>query len=92
MALLIRWLHPDQNNGAERSVFVARVTRAWNELKNDNRRAAYDLDRRRKNAKRTADRPKRDQKRTKAFSRSGGQPSVGFLQRLMTALFGGRAL
>ena len=22
MALLIRWLHPDQNNGAERSVFL----------------------------------------------------------------------
>ena len=32
MALLIRWLHPDKKNGAERSVFVARVTRAWNEL------------------------------------------------------------
>src|SRR4029079_13128465 len=88
MALLIRWLHPDQNNGAERSVFVARVTRAWNELKNEDRRAAYDLDRRRENAKRAPDRPKRDPKRTMALSSRGGQPAVGFLKRLMTTLFG----
>ena len=51
MALLIRWLHPDQQNGAERSVFVARVTRAWSELKTEERRAAYDLSRRRASGK-----------------------------------------
>ena len=93
MALLIRWLHPDQKNGAERSVFVARVTRAWNELKNEDRRAAYDLDRRREFSRRAADRPKRHQKQTVASSRIGGQGSaIGFLKSLMTTLFGGRAL
>ncbi len=43
MALLIRWLHPDHKNGSDRTVFVGRVTRAWNELKSETRRAAYDL-------------------------------------------------
>ena len=47
MALLIRWLHPDQQNGGDRSVFTTRITRAWNELKTEDRRTAYDLSRRR---------------------------------------------
>ncbi len=64
MALLIRWLHPDHKNGSERTVFANRVTRAWNELKTEDRRAAYDLDRRRELAKRDA--LKRDQKRSVA--------------------------
>jgi hypothetical protein len=42
MALLLRWLHPDVNRPGERTVFVTRVTRAWNELKSPERRAAYD--------------------------------------------------
>lgn len=42
MALLIRWLHPDSQNGAERTVFTTRVTQAWNELKTEEKRAAYD--------------------------------------------------
>jgi hypothetical protein len=46
MALLIRWLHPDQQNRSERSVFTTRVTKAWNELKTDEKRAAYDQSRR----------------------------------------------
>ena len=79
MALLIRWLHPDQNNGAERSVFVARVTRAWNELKNEDRRAAYDLDRRRELSKRAPQQLKRSQKRSasrtvKRYERSETTP------------------
>lgn len=45
MALLLRWLHPDMHNS--RSIFAGRVTRAWNELKNADRRAAYDLNLRR---------------------------------------------
>ena len=94
MALLIRWLHPDQNNGAERSVFVARVTRAWNELKNEDRRAAYDLDRRRELSKRAPHQLKRSQKRSVAPSKGmrGQRPPLGLLKRLMTTLFGGRAL
>jgi hypothetical protein len=47
MALLIRWLHPDQQNGAERTIFAARVTRAWSDLKTEERRAAYDQGQRR---------------------------------------------
>jgi hypothetical protein len=42
MALLLRWLHPDLARRDERSVFAARVTRAWNDLKTLERRAAYD--------------------------------------------------
>ena len=42
MALLLRWLHPDLDRRDERSVFAARVTRAWNDLKTRERRAAYD--------------------------------------------------
>ena len=42
MALLLRWLHPDLDPGGERTVFTARVTGAWNNLKTAERRAAYD--------------------------------------------------
>jgi hypothetical protein len=41
MSLLVRWLHPDRST-SERSVFAHRVTRAWNDLKTDERRTAYD--------------------------------------------------
>ena len=46
MALLLRWLHPDHDPQGERSVFAGRVTRAWNDLKTQERRAAYDRSRR----------------------------------------------
>src|SRR5262249_932573 len=42
MAWLMAWLHPDRAPKTERSVLVARVTRAWNDLKTPDRRAAYD--------------------------------------------------
>lgn len=48
MALLVKWLHPDCHERAcretviDRSVFVHRVTQAWEDLKNPERRAAYD--------------------------------------------------
>ncbi|GHE79838.1 hypothetical protein GCM10019059_42860 [Camelimonas fluminis] len=46
MALLMRWLHPDMRSPRYRSVlarevFITRVTRAWNDLKSDERRIAY---------------------------------------------------
>lgn len=65
MAWLVRWLHPDQQSGSERSVFVTRVTRAWSELKTDEKRAAYDLSRRRASA----------QKSKNLKSREAPQPS-----------------
>jgi hypothetical protein len=42
MALLLRWLHPDVDRQEQRVVFAARVTRAWNDLKTNERRVAYD--------------------------------------------------
>ena len=42
MSLLLRWLHPDLDPKGEVSVFAARVTRAWNDLKTPERRAEYD--------------------------------------------------
>ena len=42
MALLMRWLHPDKDLEGRRSMFVNRVTRAWDDLKTADRRAAYD--------------------------------------------------
>lgn len=42
MALLMRWLHPDLEKEADRSVFAGRVTSAWDDLKTPERRAAYD--------------------------------------------------
>jgi hypothetical protein len=42
MTLLLRWLHPDLDPKGEVSVFAARVTRAWNDLKTTERRAGYD--------------------------------------------------
>jgi hypothetical protein len=46
MSLLLRWLHPDHDQAGGRSVFARRVTRAWNDLKTQERRAAYDQQRR----------------------------------------------
>src|SRR5262249_32076942 len=42
LALLLRWLHPDLDPRGERSVFIGRVTAAWNNLKTPEKRAAYD--------------------------------------------------
>jgi len=41
-ALLLKWLHPDMDAVGERSIFVGRVTEAWNNLKTAERRATYD--------------------------------------------------
>lgn len=40
--LLCRWLHSDLCEELQRSVFLLRVTQAWNNLKTPERRAAYD--------------------------------------------------
>lgn len=46
MAVLLRWVHPDGEVRGERAVFASRVTQAWDNLKTENRRAAYDRERR----------------------------------------------
>jgi hypothetical protein len=45
MAALLRWLHPDGDRHGERAVFASRVTEAWDNLKTEDRRAAYDRER-----------------------------------------------
>lgn len=67
MALLLRWLHPDHDRRGEHSVFAHRVTRAWNDLKTEERRAAYDRSRRMALAKRGA-----SQNRTRAKAKNHG--------------------
>lgn len=42
VALLLRWLHPDLDPRGDRSVFIGKVTAAWNNLKTPERRQAYD--------------------------------------------------
>ncbi len=45
MALIMKWLHPDLffgGDGFDRSLYVSRVTEAWDAIKTDERRAAYD--------------------------------------------------
>lgn len=47
MALLMRWLHPDLHvatapMAADRQIFVTRVSRAWEDLKSEDRRQTYD--------------------------------------------------
>lgn len=44
MALLLRWLHPDVGREDEiRARSAIRVTRAWNEIKTPEKRAAFDM-------------------------------------------------
>lgn len=47
MTLLMRWIHPDARpadslNRVDRSVFITRITAAWETLKSTERRLAYD--------------------------------------------------
>ncbi len=46
MALLLKALHPDLSQNKDRSVFTGRVTRAWEDLKTQDRRDSYDASRR----------------------------------------------
>jgi hypothetical protein len=45
MALLMRWLHPDIADKGEQSIFAARISAAWNDLKTPDRRTVYDSER-----------------------------------------------
>jgi hypothetical protein len=77
MALLVKWLHPDQNPRGQRSMFVSRVIRAWDDLKTPNRRASYD------DARRIASAQKHVRKSRRA-SRSKRIRSLG--QRRVSAI------
>jgi len=43
LALLLRWLHPDVSENAQSSIFITRITSAWDDLKTPDRRIAYDM-------------------------------------------------
>ena len=43
--LLQIWLHPDRQQSGDDSVFAARINQAWNLLRSEDRRRAYDLER-----------------------------------------------
>jgi hypothetical protein len=60
LALLLRWLHPDVEACGERSIFVGKVTAAWNDLKTPERRADYDQALRNATDRRTSRRKKMD--------------------------------
>jgi hypothetical protein len=88
VALLLRWLHPDLDPGGERSIFIGRVTAAWNDLKTPDRRAAYD-------AMVQARREGKTYRRKRRWSRSGrrrrlahreGVDAMGFLRRALSIL------
>jgi hypothetical protein len=68
MGLLLRWLHPDLDPNGERTVFTTRVTRAWNDLKTEGHRVAYDRSQRMASAEASLLRQKGN---TRAHSRRG---------------------
>lgn len=79
VALLLRWLHPDLDLGGQRSIFIGRVTAAWNDLKTPERRLAYD-DLRRHAKTRSKARSKVGKSRTAPHNTSK-QPTNGGHQR-----------
>jgi hypothetical protein len=97
VGLLLKWLHPDVDPHSERSVFVGKVTGAWNNLKTPDRRAAYDELRR---SQASRGRPKawrRNQRKQLAagMARQRGRDAPwtsseaegGFFRRALSALF-----
>ena len=88
MALLMRWLHPDMDRRDELSVFVSRVTLAWEDVKTPQRRAAYDSKQRSLPAgKRSKVQRARGLQRRQAFD-AYGEEQAGFVRRALSLLFG----
>ena len=92
MASLMRWLHPDSARDGPQSVFVKRVTMAWDDLKTPERRAAYDHARQTLTQSRHNRRPKRPRRnRHKLVSRHSTeiQNRYGLIRRAILFLLGG---
>lgn len=90
VGLLLRWLHPDLDPNGERSIYVGRVTAAWNDLKTPERRAAYDA-RLQSSVEGKGDRRKSRWSRLGRRRRSGGRhhdgvDAAGFLRRALSIL------
>ncbi len=94
MALLLRGLHPDVNRQGDRSIFAGRVTKAWEDLKTPERRAAYDKKRR---AQKVKSPPRKKDGRRLLFGNhaSSRRHSIwreernGLLRRAVSLLLGG---
>lgn len=50
IALYLKYLHPDRDPGSDRAALMLRVTRAWEDVKTPERRAAYDRELRERHA------------------------------------------
>jgi hypothetical protein len=101
MGFLLRWLHPDLDSRGERSIFIGRVTAAWNDLKTPERRAAHDQARQNVGDNRKSHRKmdgahlsRRGNRRPTAFATSrrgsaatGARSTSGFLRRAFSILF-----
>jgi hypothetical protein len=87
VALLLRWLHPDLDPQGERSIFIGRVTAAWNDLKTPERRIAYDATLRSPLEAGRKSRWSRSGRRRRSARRHGeGVDARGFLQRAWAIL------
>jgi hypothetical protein len=88
VALLLRWLHPDLDPAVERSVFIGRVTTAWNDLKTPERRAAYDAVLRSQIASRSRFRSARSRRHRslKNAPRVREVEKIGFFRRALSVL------
>jgi hypothetical protein len=81
-ALLLRWLHPDLDSKGERSLYVRRVTAAWNDLKTSERRGTYDEQLRR------SDERARHKKAKSRINRNGSIANSGAPARRQNGLSG----
>ena len=87
MALLMKWLHPDGDPDLERSLFISRITGAWDDLKTPERRAAYD--RTHKFIPQSQQRRVRRSRMTPLARQPSPKGHAGFLRRAMHFLFRG---
>jgi len=95
MALILKWCHPDRDWVGDRSIFAARVTQAWENLKTPERRAAYDKESRAHDfPSRQGKKMARTQRRLRRYAPSqrfgiGGEGPKGLLRRALRLLFAG---
>src|SRR5262249_32327107 len=94
MASLIKWLHPDSAQDGPQSVFVNRVTMAWDDLKTPERRAAYDrakqiLTQKSRSNHRRPKRPRRDARKLVSRRSTVLHNRYGLLRRAILFLLGG---
>ena len=105
MALLIKWLHPDgreqraSRSDLDRGIFINRVTQAWENLKTEERRAAYDRslseklterNRWRSRRRRASSKAGRPERRRSSVNGKTGQK--GRFRRLIMVQFEGESL